>query len=177
VGVSKQDWKDYQANTWTSGQIKTSYDELMQAFDALYAAIDGGDAATFMSYTEDDGKLMQAAQKASSAASDAVHGAQALALEGNQRRFANKQAISTCDAAIAAVDQYHYACDLLTTGLVRGVRPEYESVSEDNANMQAIKSGGLKGRLESEQSRIRGSYEEAQTKVAALAAIDKIGLV
>jgi hypothetical protein len=62
MGVSKQDWKDYQSNQWLGGQSKSTYDTLNQEFDAVVAAIDGGDVATFLAYTEDDGKLMQAAE-------------------------------------------------------------------------------------------------------------------
>ena len=177
MGVSKQDWKDFATNTWTGGQVKPALDELTQAFDALYAAIDGDDAPTFLAYTEGDGKLMQAAQKASAASSGALDAIRGLALQGSQRRFANKSAIATSDAAIASVEQYATACDLLVTGLVRGVQLEHDSVDQDQSQMATIKSGNLKERLQGEEHRVKDCYDYAEDKVAALAAVDKIGVV
>lgn len=177
MGVSKQDWKNFESNIWVGGQVKPALDELTQEFNALYGAIDGDDTATFLSYTESDGKLMQAAQKASSAASSAVQGVRDVELKGSQRRFANKNAIATSDAAIASVEQYHMACDLLVTGLVRGVQLEHDRVAEDQAQMATMKSGDLKERLQSEERRIKACYDDATVKVAALATIDKIGVV
>jgi hypothetical protein len=176
VGVSKQDWKDYQSKTW-AGLVKPTMDELMQEFAALSAAIDGDDAATFLAYTQDDGTLMQAAMKASSASGEALTVIQDLALQGNQRRFANKNAITVSDAAINSVMQYHYACDLLVTGLVRGVQLEHNAVDQDQSQMASIKSGNLKERLDGEKSRVSGCYDYANDRMGELAAIDKIGVV
>ena len=177
MGVSKQDWKDYQTKEWLGGQVKSTLDELMRVFDSVAAAIDGGDADAFLSHTEDDGKLMSAAQKASGASSDALHAIQDLRLEGNQRRFANKTAIEANEAALGAVEQYRLACDLLVTDLVRGVRLEHDQVEQDQSQMTSIKSGDLADRLASSRSQIQQCYDFATGKVADLAAVDKIGVV
>ncbi len=177
MGVSKQDWKDYQSNVWLGGDRKSTLDELMQAFDGVFKAIDGGDATEFLAYTEDNGKLKVAADRAENAASQAGEAIRALRLEGSQRRFANKNAIATNDDAIASVEQYHHAVYLLCQGLVRGVRIEHDKVAADQAEMPAIKSGDLTSRLEQERSRVLDCADFADTKVAALAAVEKIGVV
>jgi hypothetical protein len=177
MSVSKQDWKDYHSKQWAGGSCKPAVAELLKAVDDALAAIDGGDVGEFLSYTEDDGKLMAAAQKASSAASDALSAIEPLRLDGNQRRFANKTAISTSDAAVASVKQLQYACDLLVTGLVRGVRLEHDQVERDPAAMASVKSGNLVSRLNSERWTIQSCVDDADAKLAALAAVDKIGVV
>jgi hypothetical protein len=177
MGVSKQDWKDYQSNKWAGGPVKPALDELMQAFDGLTTAIDAADAPAFLAYTEDEGKLMQAATKAMQASQDAVTEIKLLRLEGNQRRFANKSAIAASDAAINAVTQYHQACGLLVSGLVRGVLAEYYQVKDNPSAISDVKSGDLEDRLDGERYRIKECYDFATDKVAALAAVEKIGVV
>jgi hypothetical protein len=177
VGVSKQEWKDYQSNTWLGTDRKSGLDDLMQAFDGIFKAIDGGNATEFLAYTESNGKLSAAALKAYNAGDKALTGIKALRLEGNQRRFADKNAITTSDAAIASVEQYCVALEVFGQGLIRGVSIEHDSVASDQAAMPKIKECDLVDRLETERDRIQGCNDEANTKVAALAAIDKIGIV
>lgn len=177
MGVSKQDWKDYNSNQWLGGQVKPALEGLTQAFDGLAAAIDGGDVSEFLAFTANDGKLMAAAQKAMEASSEALHAIERLKLEGNQRRFANKAAIAASDSAFNAVGQYHHACGLLVEGLVRGVQLEHDQVEKDPSTMPAIKSGDLSERLGGERYRVEECYDFATGKVAALAAVEKIGVV
>jgi len=177
VGVSKQDWKNYQTNTWLGTDRKSGLDGLMQAFDGLFKAIDGGDATEFLAYTESNGKLSAAALTAYNAGDKAREGIKALRLDGNQRRFANKNAITTSDAAIASVEQYCMAIHTLGQGLIRGVSIEHDAVASDPAALAQIKSGNLADRLGSERDTIKACDDEANTKIAALAAIDKIGVV
>jgi hypothetical protein len=177
MGVSKQDWKNYASSQWGGGEVKTTLDELVEAVGRTFAAMDSGDAAEFLSYTKSDGKLMEAAQKAASAASTAVEGMQKLALQGNQRRFANKAAIAACDDAVNAVQQYHMALSLLVTGLVRGVQLEHDQVENDPSALAQVKSGDLGERLEGERHRVEDCYTWAVAKVTDLAGIEKIGVV
>lgn len=178
MGVSKQDWKDFHSNKWVGGPVKPALDELMQACDGLVAAIDGGDVPAFLAYTENEGKLMSAATKAMQAAQDASGAIRNLRLEGNQRRFANKAAIAASDAAANAVTQYYQACGLLVSGLVRGVLAEYYQVQENPSAIADVKSSSdLEERLEGERYRIKECYDFATDKVAALAAVEKIGVV
>jgi hypothetical protein len=176
VGVSKQDWKDYQSNVWLAGSRKLTWDGLVQAFDGTLGSIDNGDAPAFLAYTESGGKLKAAADDASNAAIDAEKDLKGLRLEGNQRRFANKNAIATSDAAISAIEEYSLALDVLSRDLVRGVLIEHDAVADDPAAMAAMKDK-LVPRLGDALSTVRACNDSTTTKVAALAAIDKIGIV
>jgi hypothetical protein len=111
------------------------------------------------------------------ASKDALTAIEGLALKGNQRRFANKNAISTSDEAIGALNQYSRACGMLVEDLVRGVRLEHEEVARNNSAISNVKDGDLKDRLRDAQLTLKIVYDHATDKVAALAAIDKIGVL
>lgn len=177
MGVSKQDWKDYQSNTWLGGGCKPALDELNDTIEELVKAIDTGDASEFLAHTQDDGKLMTAVQKMWQAVEQALDKIRSLKLEGNQRRFANKNAIATSDDAIGSVSVLENAVTIFMNGLVRGVRLEHDQVENDPSAMASMKSGDLEQRLRHEQAGIQSCYDGATQAVAALAAIDKIGIV
>jgi hypothetical protein len=178
VSVSKHDWKNFQSQMWL-GSCKPSYNSLMMAFDGVLTAIDGGEVTEFLAYTENDGKLMIAAQIADDSFTNALHAIRELGLEGSQRRFANKNAIAVSDAAINMVDQTQTLAGQLVTDLVRGVRTEHDMVKENQEKLAEIKADnfGLTRKLRNAQSSIKNCFEDANEKVNALAAIDKIGVV
>jgi hypothetical protein len=176
MGVSKQDWKNFQSQVWL-GSCKQGFDALMLAFDGVLTAINTGDAPGFLAYTESGGNLMIAAQVASGSATDAFHAIGDLRLDGNQRRFANKSAIAASDQAYIGVDNYCMMVDNLVTELVRGVSIEHDTVAEDGTKIGDIKDGPLPTKLGSYQANLRNTFTSANGKVDTLAAIDKIGVV
>jgi hypothetical protein len=177
MGVSKQDWKDWYSNAWSGSDIKAKHDALVQAFDDFVAVIDAEDAAAFLEWSKDFGKLREPVIELNHALSTAVEAIKKLALEGNQRRFANKNAVSVSDEAIERVRGYFRIVDQLDTELVRGLTPDYEAVAASAGAMTNVKSGDLSHKLLSSQLSVKDGYSDADEAAKALAAIDKIGVL
>jgi hypothetical protein len=176
MGVSKQDWKDFQTKVWL-GEVKSTYDLLIQAFDGILSAIDGEDANEFITQASEGSPFREAAIAADQAASGATRAANGLRLAGGQRRFANQHAITISDGGVDAVGQYLMATDLLSTGLVRGLTLQLEDVQSDPAKMAEIKASDLALKLRQERRRVQDCFEYGSRLVAAMADIDKIGVV
>lgn len=176
MGVSKQDWKDFQTNVW-QGEVQSTYNTLLEHLNGMVNIVQNEEADAFISQASSGSEFREAAIAADHAASSADAATRKLKLEGGQRRFANKHAITISDGTWQAVSQYHMATDLLSTGLVRGLSIELEQVQADPAAMTAIKDGDLGRKLRQESERIKDCFEYADRLVKELAAIEKIGVV
>lgn len=174
MSVSKQDWKQWYDKHWDSCNRLTV--AVTQAFEETITAVSSGDADRFLSLTggETDDGLHKTTNAAEHALSEALEAVQDLNLKGNQRRFANQEAIDASDGAIQATSSLLMVVSQVDTELVRGVQPEREAVQADASAITGIASN-LNDRLNSTLYMVKGALSSADSAAQRLAGISKIG--
>ncbi len=175
MSVSKQDWKDFHGGTWAGAESAGT--AAVEAFDGLIEAANSGDGVRFLELTDpgNSDSVNELVNRAARLMSQSVEEMEVLQLKGNQRRFANSNAISVSEEALRAVSQSSFAFNQIDTEQVRGWVPAREGVEEDGTGFEAV-SSDVASRAGSVNDMLKSCLEGAAFAVANLSNVSQIGM-
>ncbi|MDE3203516.1 MAG: hypothetical protein KGQ66_04770 [Acidobacteriota bacterium] len=175
MSVSKQDWKDFHAGTWSEADSAGS--AAVDAFDLLIAAANSNDGVKFLELTDPDNSdsVNALVNQAARVMSQSVGELEGLQLKGNQRRFANKNAIAASEDALSAVNQCNFAFNQIDTDQVRGWTMARDAVEEDGTGFDSV-SSDVSSKASSVNYTLKACLEQATAAVADLSEISQIGM-
>ena len=175
MSVSKQDWKDFHAGMWS--QAESAGSAAVEAFDLLVAAANSIDGVKFLELTDPDNpdSVNALVSQAANLMSQSITELEGLQLKGNQRRFANKNAIAVSEEALRAVSSCSFSFNQIDSEQVRGWTLARSDVQEDGTGFDTV-SSDVSSKASSVNYTLKASLEAATGAVADLSDVSQIGM-